>query len=115
MTTEKRIEMVRLLQAARQDDEPPGDTIIRALGKLAGHLERLDSASGEAELLRVTMDELKRVTEMHRDMCRVAGGMVDALKPFADLAGKLDGAPNLVGLLTEADFQRAKTAWEGAS
>lgn len=34
-----------------------------------------------------------------------------ALKPFADLAGKLDGAPNLIGLLTEADFKRAAEAF----
>ncbi len=31
----------------------------------------------------------------------------EALKPFADLGAKLDGAPNLVGLLTEDDFRRA--------
>lgn len=33
-----------------------------------------------------------------------------AIKPFADLAGKLDAAPNLVGLLTEEDFKRAAAA-----
>jgi len=29
--TEKRIEVVKLLQALRQNDEKPGDTILRAL------------------------------------------------------------------------------------
>lgn len=39
--------------------------------------------------------------------------LLAALKPFAELAGKLDGAPNLIGLLTEADFQRAASAYNG--
>lgn len=36
-----------------------------------------------------------------------------ALRPFAELARNLDGAPNLIGLLTEEDFRRAAEAFGG--
>lgn len=42
--TEKRIEMVRLLQASRKGDEAPGDTVLRALRLLRASDEAADSA-----------------------------------------------------------------------
>lgn len=35
--TAKRIEMVRLIQALRKNDEAPGDTILRALRRASRH------------------------------------------------------------------------------
>jgi hypothetical protein len=39
--SEKRIEMIRLLQALQQSNEAPGDTILRALRELVSKNERL--------------------------------------------------------------------------
>lgn len=70
---------------------------------------------GAAHLPEVVKDLIKERDEWAD---KYASAMVElgelrlALAPFANLAGKLDGAPNLIGLLTEDDFRRAREAIE---
>jgi len=58
-------------------------------GKMQGTVAAMDWGAAEIERLRA------------------------ALRPFAELGGKLETASNLVGLLTEEDFQRARNAYNG--
>lgn len=52
-------------------------------------------------------DKIATAWEASIYMAREIEKLRAAIKPFADLAGKLEGAPNLVGMLTEEDFRQA--------
>ena len=68
-------------------------------------------AADEIDRLRLQVNENAEIADYWRTEAQEARA---ALKPFAELAGKLDAAPNLVGLLTEADFKRAADAFGAA-
>lgn len=88
--------------------------------QLRAERERLWDQLGQAQARIETdgreLERLRAENEQHlRDTFRAfqeLDRLRAALKPFAELAGKLDGAPNLVGLLTADDFERAKSAYE---
>ena len=70
------------------------------------------AAVDEIERLRLQVAENAEFSDYWRTEAQEAR---DALKPFAKLAGKLNAAPNLVGLLTEDDFRRAAEAYGDTS
>lgn len=71
--------------------------------ELAGLVKMFEGQHPDRHTLEVGLGDLRRwLAKIER--------LQAALKPFADLAGKLDGAPNLIGLLTEEDFKSAASA-----
>lgn len=98
--------------AATQSADPATDDLTVPLAienaKLATEITRLraDLADWQASSEAYRLDVIKIDSNANAKIERLQA----ALKPFADLAGKLDGAPNLIGLLTEEDFKRAAAA-----
>lgn len=86
------------------DNAGTANEIMTELDDLGFSVVRKD----EIERLRLQSNEnAEFATYWQKEVERIKA----ALRPFAELAGKLDGAPNLVGLLTEEDFRRAAEAF----
>lgn len=58
-------------------------------------------------------EEIDRLREVRDSQALEIERLRAVLKPFADLAAKLDSAPNLIGILTEEDWRRAARAFNG--
>ena len=88
--TEKRIEMIKLLQRLKRDDELPGDTILRALYALAlfdGTAHWLSQTKQVTDREHVMLGALQAIIAQtepdaipHRDYAHLARDICDCAK-----------------------------------
>jgi hypothetical protein len=76
--------------------------LIKELEQLAGHLERLDSASGEAQLLREAVGEIRRLRRCGRVQWQKYGDHPAVRRPLEAHLQPCVGLKNC-GLITTAN------------